>query len=344
MRAIRYHQFGCPSDVLQIEKVEMPLFKDNEVLVQMQLRSINPSDLLTIRGRYPSRIKLPAIPGYEGVGVIVDKGTAVTDLLIGQRVLGLGGIWSYTNKGSGGFLQSMQKTGTWQEYVAMNAETIVPVPNEIDGSTAAQLYINPLTAWLMLKYELKLRKGDIFIANACGSAIGRLFAEFALIFGYELIGVTRSDAYDESLNQLGVKKVINTAKVPLVETLLAYTRGRKVTAALDAVGGKDGVELAHCVQEGGTMLLYGLLSGEQHPHNIHAFLSSSIKIKNYRLRDWVLTTPLKQRISIFLDMIDHFVRYQISLPSGPIFDLAEIKKAVESAELLDRTGKVLLSG
>lgn len=344
MRAIKYHQFGSPSDVLYVANVDKPFFKADEVLVRMQLRSINPSDLLTIKGRYPSRIILPTIPGYEGVGVIVEKGKAVTDLSIGQRVLGLGGMWSYSSYVSSPFLKATQTEGTWQEYITMKAQGIVSVPDKINNATAAQLYINPLTAWLMLKSELKLGQGDILIANACGSSIGRIFAEYASIFGYELIGVTRSDTYTQTLNQLGVKMVINTSKEPLIETLLSYTKGRKVTAALDAIGGKEGVELASCVQDGGTMLLYGLLSGEQHPHNIRAILNSRVKIKNYWLRNWVSTTNLKERVAVFLDMIDHFVRYNISLPYELIFDLNEINKAVESAELSNRTGKILLSG
>lgn len=344
MRVVRYHQFGSPSEVLYVAKMDRPLLKADEVLVRMQLRSINPSDLLTITGRYPSRIVLPAIPGYEGMGVIVEKGIAITDLSIGQRVLGLRGMWAYSSHLNQPISPVIHTSGTWQEFIKMNARGIVSVPDEIDNATAAQLYINPLTAWLMVKHELQLGKGDILIANACGSAIGRIFAEFAAIFGYELIGVTRNDTHTKILNTLGVKKVINTAEEPLVETLLSYTKGRGVTAALDAIGGEDGVKLAQCVQEGGTMLLYGSLSGEQHPQNIRAFLRPGVRIRNYWLRNWVYTTPLKERIAVFSDMIEHFVRYQISLPSGPIFDLDEINQAVESAALPNRIGKVLLSG
>lgn len=334
MKAVKYHQFGPPSDVLYVTKTGSSPPKADEVLVRMQLRSINPSDLLTIQGKYPSRILLPAIPGYEGVGVITEMGNEVTQFSIGQRVLGLGGMW----------VSSRHVTGTWQEFITMKARGIIPVPDEIDQATAAQLYINPLTAWLMLKIELKLGKGDVLIANACGSAIGRVFAEFAPIFGYELIGVTRSDACTEILSKLGVQKVINTSEEPLLETLFSYTKGRRVTAALDAVGGKAGVQLGQCVQEGGTMLHYGLLSGEQYPQNIRIFLQRGVVVKNYWLRNWVCTTPLDERIAIFSEMIEHFVHRKISLSSGPIFDLDDIHQAVEAAVLPSRTGKVMLSG
>ena len=106
LRAVKYHQFGTPSNVLYVANADEPILKADEVLIRMQLRSINPSDLLTIKGRYPSRIILPAIPGYEGVGIIVQKGKAVSDLSLGQRVLGLGGMWSYSSYVSSPFPQA----------------------------------------------------------------------------------------------------------------------------------------------------------------------------------------------------------------------------------------------
>lgn len=343
MRTIKYHQFGPPRDVLYVANESIPLYKDDEVLIRVQLRSINPSDLLTIKGTYPSRIQLPAIPGYEGMGIVVKKGKAVTNFSIDQRVLTLRGMWASSSLESESFSKEIHTSGTWQEYLIMKAQAVIALPDEIDSITAAQLYINPLTAWLMLK-ELKLGRGDILIANACGSAIGQIFAKYAPIFGYELIGVTNSCTSTNILKNIGVKKVINTSKEPLLETLLSYTKGRKAFAALDAIGGKEGIDLAHCVQDGGSMLLYGLLSGEQHPQDTRTSLNSRIKIKNYWLRNWVYTMPLNERIAIFSDMIDHFVRYSISLPAGPIYDLDEIRNAVISSELSNRIGKVLLSG
>ncbi len=343
MKAIKYNHHGSPLNVLHVTDVDKPLLNADQVLIRMQLRAINPSDLLTIRGNYPGRIALPAIPGYEGIGIIIEKGKNVIDLSLGQRVLGLRGMWGYCNHLKTPYSKVIHTSGTWQEYISMDAKAIVSVPDEIDNVTAAQLYINPLTAWLMIN-ELKMGKGDILIANACGSSMGHILAKFALIFGYELVGVARSDFYTETLTQLGVKKVINTSKEPLVESFLSYTKGRRASAALDAVGGGCGVKLAQCVQDGGTMLLYGLLSGEQHTINIQDFLRPGVTIKNYWLRNWIRTTSLNNRIEVFSSMMDHFVRYKISLTAGHIFDLIEIDRAIKCVEMPNRRGKVLLSG
>src|SRR5699024_12403449 len=105
------------------------------MLVRMIARPVNPSDLIPIRGAYAHRIALPHIPGYEGVGVVEKVGSAVSQSLVGQRGLPLRG------------------EGTWQEYVQSPVKYAVPVPDSIDDFTAAQMYINPLTAWIICTEE-----------------------------------------------------------------------------------------------------------------------------------------------------------------------------------------------
>ncbi len=122
----------------------------------MTTRPINHSDLIPITGVYSHRISLPIIPGYEGIGIVEEVGHCVSHELIGQRVLPLRG------------------EGTWQEFVKTSVEFIVPIPDVIDDYTAAQLYINPITAWIACTEVLHLRQDDVLIVNACGSSIGRI--------------------------------------------------------------------------------------------------------------------------------------------------------------------------
>ena len=71
---IQFHKFGNPKDVLQVEYKNIEPLRDNEVLVRMLVRPINPSDLIPITGAYAHRIPLPNIPGYEGIGIVEDVG------------------------------------------------------------------------------------------------------------------------------------------------------------------------------------------------------------------------------------------------------------------------------
>lgn len=219
--------FGSPQEVLRVEqkKVEPP--QDDEILVRMLARPINPSDLIPVSGSYAHRISLPHIPGYEGVGIVEQAGPLAPHHLVGTRVLPLRG------------------EGTWQEYVKTQGKWAVPVPDRIDHFTAAQMYINPVTAWVVCTEVLNLSFGDVLAVNACGSAIGRLFAQLARVLGFRLIAVTRDDRHTEQLLQLGASAVIHAAEQNIAEAMWELTDGRGVHAAIDSVGGAAGNELAY---------------------------------------------------------------------------------------------------
>src|SRR5699024_6930178 len=171
----------------------------------------------------------PTIPGYEGVGIVEDVGASVSPKLIGKRVLPLRG------------------EGTWQEYVKTSAELAVSIPDFIDDFTAAQLYINPITAWVVCTEILQLRENDDLLVNACGSSIGRVFVQLSKILGFQLIAVTRSNRYTEELIELGASYVINTAGHPPENMVLEFMYRKSATATFDAVGGSSWKDLGSCL-------------------------------------------------------------------------------------------------
>ncbi|MER2172605.1 MAG: zinc-dependent alcohol dehydrogenase family protein, partial [Psychrobacillus psychrodurans] len=244
-KCIKFYEFGSPRDVLKVEYKSIESPKESEVLVRMLTRPINPSDLIPIRGAYSHRITLPNIPGYEGVGIVEEVGPLVSRHLIGKRVLPLRG------------------EGTWQEFVKTSSEFAVPIPDSIDNFTASQMYINPITAWVVCTEVLKLKPYDVLLVNACGSSIGHIFAQLSKLLGFRLIAITRNNKHTEKLINLGASFVIDTSKNPLYETIMELTSGIGADAAIDSIGGSSGNDLAFCVHPNGNFLTIGLLSGIQ---------------------------------------------------------------------------------
>ncbi|TDF98857.1 zinc-dependent alcohol dehydrogenase family protein [Paenibacillus piri] len=324
--AVRFYRFGQPADVLQLVRRRIREPGPGELRVRMTARPINPSDLIPIRGAYPHRTPLPAIPGYEGVGVVEAVGPFSPSSLLGKRVLPLRG------------------EGTWQEQVIVSAELAVPVPDALDDEAASQLYINPVTAWICTE-TLRLEPGVTLLVNAGGSSIGRIFAQLAAILGFRLIAVTRHARHTRELLELGASHVIDTsdADTPsLREAVLAVTEGRGADSAIDSIGGGDGAELASCIRPGGTIVSIGLLSGVPVSWGEVA-ANCGIDARLFWLRQWIGSVPNHVWQDTFAKLLELIARQKLKLPGiCRRYELAQFGQAVLDAETPGRQGKIIL--
>ncbi|HYG90807.1 MAG TPA: zinc-dependent alcohol dehydrogenase family protein [Azospirillum sp.] len=325
-RAIRYDRFGEPTEVLRLHELPDAEPGPGEVLVRMTARSVNPSDLLTIRGTYAQHTPLPSTPGWEGVGTVVAAGPGASADLVGKRVLPLRGA------------------GTWQELVTAPAAWAVPVPAGIADGMAAQLYINPVAVWLMLTEELRLAPGDVLLVNAAGSACGRIAAQLCRERGLRMVGIVRSDAYTDELRALGAAAVVNTAREPVGPVVARLTEGRGAAAALDAVGGAAGAALLDHLAPGGALLAYGLLSGALLRPDAAELARRGLTARDYWLRRWVERCTPEAWHTAFAAIMERVANGRLVLPVAAAYDLADVAQAVRAAEASGRSGKILLAG
>src|SRR6187399_2620123 len=165
--AVIYDTHGNPPEVLRIDQRPWPTPGPDEVIVEMRAAPINPADLNQIEGKYPIRAELPATPGFEGAGVVVELGENVKKISVGAHVI------------------LPHNFGTWREAGAVKATDLMVVPNEIDLAQAAMLKINPLTAWRLLHGYVQLERGDWLIQNAANSAAGRAVIQISHKLGYK---------------------------------------------------------------------------------------------------------------------------------------------------------------
>lgn len=323
---VKYHEFGNPEDVLKVEYKSIQPPNKNEVLVRMLARPINPSDLIPVKGFYSHRISLPEVSGYEGVGIVEDVGSLVPKNLIGKRVLPLCG------------------EGTWQGFVKTSSEFAVPIPHSIDDFTAAQMYINPITAWVICTEMLQLNPNATLLVNACGSSIGHIFAQLSKILDFRLIAVTRNNKYTEDLLALGASYVINTTKVSLSETVAELTNGLGADVAIDSVGGSDGDELAFCIRPNGHFISIGLLSGRQ-VNWADIVKKAKVNANIFHLRSWNKNTSIIKWQNTFATLIRLIEAKKLHfMIADSQYDLANVKEAIRVVECSKKPkGKVFLT-
>ncbi len=326
MRALQFSAFGKPADVLELVDLPEPEPKEGQVRVRLSHRPINPSDLLYIQGKYGIIPHLPAIPGFEGAGRVDKVGKGVLGVAVKQRVVPMG------------------VTGTWRGSVIAREGQLTPVPDNVSDQAAAQLGVNPVTAWVMVTKELDVKPGEWLLQTAAGSTLGRLVLQLAKVRGFKTINFVRRRDQVQEILDLGADAVICTEDPDPVGEVMKITRGQGVNAAIDAVGGQTGGRAAKCLRTGGTMLVYGLLSEERIPLDSGDMIFKGSTVRGFWLSRWYLNTPSDAVQATIREVIKMMGSGHLAPPVEKEYDLEQFKAAIANAEQPGRRGKVLLTG
>src|SRR5438046_8069555 len=232
INAAVYETHGNPADVLHVESRPWPAPAAGEAVVKMRAAPINPADLNQIEGKYPIRSELPATPGFEGAGVVVEIAPGASNVPADALVI------------------LPHNIGTWRDAVAVKADELVVVPNGIEPVHAAMLKINPMTAWRLLHDYVDLARGDWLIQNAANSAAGRAVMQIAHELDYKTVNVVRRAELIDELRGEGSEVVLVDGE-NLREEVKAATNGAPIRLGLNAVGGDSALRLANWLSIGG---------------------------------------------------------------------------------------------
>jgi NADPH:quinone reductase len=328
MKAAVFDRFGDPADVLQVRDVHVPEVGSGQVRVQMVASPINPSDLLMIRGKYARIPKLPATPGFEGVGVVDMVGPGPL-----ARMLGLS---------PGRRVAVVNEHGNWQEQVVIPARQAVPVAADLPDEQAASFFVNPATALVMPLYVLKVPRGAWLLQTAAGSALGRMVIRLGQHYGFRTINVVRRREQAQELQSLGADAVICTTDESVEERVADITGNAGVRFAIDAVGGATGLSVVRALSPGGRMLVYGVLSADPLPLENAELVMGQRTIQGFLLSDWAYQQSVVTMLLLFRS-ISRLMRAGIlTTEVGAVYPLERIQEAVRQAELPGRQGKILL--
>jgi NADPH:quinone reductase len=206
MKAIRIHKFGSTADVLQYEEVPMPEPGPNELLIKIEVASLNRADLALTKGSYRIAPEaLPVIPGREFAGTVAKLGAGVQEFKVGQRVV------AYTG------------TGGYAEYALAKVSETLSIPEGVDSASAAAMPTVFLTAWFGLLTDGKLKAGDWVLVQAGSSGVGIAAIQIAKHLGAKVITTSSGDDKCKRLRQLGADEAIDYTKQGFAAEIMRIT-------------------------------------------------------------------------------------------------------------------------
>jgi mitochondrial enoyl-[acyl-carrier protein] reductase / trans-2-enoyl-CoA reductase len=290
--------------------------------VKMRAAPINPADLNQIEGKYPIRAELPATPGFEGAGVVVDL-----------RANG-------ANVAAGALVILPHNVGTWREAVVVKADELVVVPAGIEPVDAAMLKINPMTAWRLLHDYVDLEKGDWLIQNAANSAAGRAAIQIAHQLGYKTVNVVRRAELIAELRADGGDVVLVDGE-NLRDEVKAETSGAPIRLGLNAVGGDSALRLANCLAPGSTLVTYGAMSLQplKIPNGLLIF--KDLRFRGIWINKWYDNATIQERMDAFRLLFEMAKRGLLKTKVEKAYPLIEAKAAVTHAAQGKRSGKII---
>lgn len=207
MKAITYSSYG-PPDVLQLQDVEKPVPKDDEVLIRIQAAEATKADCemrsfkfsvmwfwLPLRIVFGVRKPRRKILGGYFSGEVESFGKDVTQFAMGDQVFGSAGL----------------RLGVYAEYVALPASyTIVAKPSNMSFAAAAAVPLGGLNALHFMRLA-KIRAGDKVLINGAGGSIGAHGVQIAKSMGAEVTAVD-SAIKEDLLKRLGADHFIDYAR------------------------------------------------------------------------------------------------------------------------------------
>src|SRR5262249_39905506 len=117
------------------------------------------------------------VPGLEGVGIVMDVGAGVRELVPGDRV-------GYASL----------PPGAYAELRCLPAQALVRLPPELDDRTAAAVLLKGMTAEFLLHRVARIKEGDTLLVHAAAGGTGQLLAQWARALGAIVIGTVGSAA------------------------------------------------------------------------------------------------------------------------------------------------------
>lgn len=317
-----YETHGNPADVLRIEQQPWPKAGPGETVVEMRAAPINPADLNAIEGKYPGRREVPAVPGFEGAGVVVDLGPGATNIAIGALVI------------------LPHNVGTWRDAIAIKADELVVVPPGIEPVQAAMLKINPMTAWRLLHDYVELKRDDWLIQNAANSAAGRAVIQIAHELGYKTVNVVRREELIEELRAEGGDVVLVDGE-NLRDEVKTATGGGPIRLGLNAVGGDSALRLANCLAPESTMVTFGAMSLQplKIPNGLLIF--KDLRFRGIWINKWYNNATIEQRMETFRSLFEMAKRGLLKTKVEKSYPLSEMKAAIAHAAQGKRSGKII---
>ena len=321
MLAIQATRTGGP-DVLEAVDLPTPQPGAGQVRIRHEAIGLNFIDTYHRSGLYP--IKMPAVLGQEGAGVVDAVGEGVTRFKVGDRAAyGTGPL------------------GAYAEAHVVPENRAVHLPAGMSTEVAAAAMLKGMTAEFLLRRCYPLQAGEAVLIHAAAGGVGGILTQWAKAIGAVVIGAAGSHEKATVALSQGCDHVIEYREEDVAERVKAITGGQGVRVVYDGVGAATFEASLASLGRRGMLVSFGNASGPApaiEPRRLA--LGGSLFLTRPTLFDYVATdAELDASAAALFHVIEAGA---VKIDIGQTFPLAEARRAHEALEGRETTGQTLL--
>lgn len=242
MRALVVRQSGWPN-TMQVEDWPRPAVEADTVLVKVHAAGLNFADTLVIGGSYQEKQALPFVPGAELVGEVLECGSLVRNVAVGDRVMG------------------QVASGAYAHYAALHMNRLAVVPPQMPDREAAGFYVPYGTAICALRNRGRLQVGETLLILGAAGAVGLAAIQVGKAMGARVIGVSRNPEKRVAVMGAGADSFIAHDSGDLKAALKAAGESG-ADIVLDMVGGEATQQALRCLRFEGRLVVIGFTGGQ----------------------------------------------------------------------------------
>jgi len=283
MKAVIFEGHGG-IEVLQYKEIDEPKVSPNEVLIKVRATACNYNDVWARRGMPGMEIIFPHISGSDVAGTVVEVGSEVKSVKLGDEVVihcGLScRVCAACTSGQEYFcrqfkiwgFQTGPLDGGQAECCKVPAVNVLPKPKNLTWEEAASLPLVLVTAWRKLVTRAKIQPGDFVLIWGAAGGLGVMAVQICRLFKARAIAVVGSDDKIQLVKELGAEFVLNRREQNIVQEVKKITERRGVDIVFEHLGGTFWSQSIQCLKWGGTLVTSGATTSYEEPTDLrHIF-------------------------------------------------------------------------
>jgi putative PIG3 family NAD(P)H quinone oxidoreductase len=282
MRAVVITEPGEP-EVMHWQEVPDPAPGPGQVIIETAAAGVNRADLMQRQGLYPPPPGAPPYPGLECSGRVRAVGDGVTSWRPGDEVCAL------------------LSGGGYAEQVPVPAGQVLPVPRNLDVSTAAAFPETACTVYANVFQLARLADGEMFLVHGGSSGIGTMAIQLAKAFGARVACTAGSPQKLARCRELGADVAINYRTEDFAAAVRDATGGAGADVILDIMGASYlGRNLA-ALATGGRLVVIGRQGGSRAELDLGVLQAKRASVYATTLR----ARPVGEKAAVVAAVRDH---------------------------------------